>query len=116
VQNLKPRDFDPVGAFTLEGRPHIDETGDFKMILEPGTAGTLKEHQPMKGLVDAHAGEEIARLHAAGKSIRDIANAVKLSRSVVGRYVTRLVRDRGSVAVAGTVPCPTHNKPDEPNP
>ena len=96
VQNLKPRDFDPVGAFTLESRPHIDQTGDFNMILEPGMAGTLKEHQPMKGLVDADAGKEIERLHTAGKTIREIANSVRLSRRVVHRYVTRWVRERAA--------------------
>jgi hypothetical protein len=45
IQNLKPRDFEPVGAFTLEGR----HAGDFKMIDQPGMAGALKDHQPTKG-------------------------------------------------------------------
>jgi RecA-family ATPase len=87
VQNLKPRDFDPVGAFTLEGRPHIDQTGDFRMVDLPGAAGELKDHQPTKGLIDPDAGKEITRLLALGKSVREIAQGVGLSKSVVGRFV-----------------------------
>jgi hypothetical protein len=108
VQNLKPRDFDPVGAFTLEGRPHIDLTGDFKMVDLPGAAGELKDHQPTKGLIDPSAGREITRLLGLGKSVREIAAEVKLSKSVVGRFVKELSQ-------AGTVPRPAHNKPYEPN-
>jgi hypothetical protein len=111
VQNLKPRDFDPVGAFTLEGRPHIEQTGDFRMVDLPGAAGELKDYQPTKGLVDPDAGREIVRLHAAGRSIREIAGEVKLSKSVVGRFV----RERTGVPDGGTVPRPAHNKPYEPN-
>jgi hypothetical protein len=36
LECLKARDFDPCDAFELEGRPHIDETGDFKLIARPG--------------------------------------------------------------------------------
>jgi hypothetical protein len=36
LECLKARDFDPCEAFELEGRPHIDETGDFKLITRPG--------------------------------------------------------------------------------
>jgi hypothetical protein len=87
VQNLKPRDFDPVGAFTLEGRPYIDQTGDFKMVDQPGAAGELKDYQPTKGLIDPDVAKEITRLHASGKSVREIAADVRLSKSVVGRFV-----------------------------
>jgi hypothetical protein len=86
IQNLKPRDFDPVGAFTLEGRPNIDDGGDFKMVDKPGTAD-LKDHQPTKGLIDPSAGREITRLLALGNSVREIADQVRLSKSVVGRFV-----------------------------
>jgi len=36
VQNIKARDFEACQSFVLEGRPHIDETGSFKMITPPG--------------------------------------------------------------------------------
>jgi hypothetical protein len=87
IQNLKPRDFEPVSAFTIEGRPHIDLTGDFKMVDQPGMAGALKDHQPTKGLIDPGAAKEITRLLAEGKSVREIAADVKLSKSVVGRFI-----------------------------
>jgi hypothetical protein len=114
VQNLKARDFDSVGAFTLEGRPHIDQSGDFKMVDQPGMAGELKDHQPTKGLVDPDAATEIIRLNAAGKSIREIARDVSLSRSVVGRFVKEKC-PRTTVPVARDIPRPAHNKPYEPN-
>jgi hypothetical protein len=36
VKNVKARDFEPVRHFEIQGRPHIDETGQFKMVCEPG--------------------------------------------------------------------------------
>jgi hypothetical protein len=48
IQNLKPRDFQPCEPFILEGRPHLDTTGHFKMIAEPGEAGELSEHLPRR--------------------------------------------------------------------
>ncbi|HVP50912.1 MAG TPA: AAA family ATPase, partial [Terriglobales bacterium] len=38
VKNVKPRDFQPCQPFEIEGRPHIDKEGDFKMVTLPGSA------------------------------------------------------------------------------
>jgi hypothetical protein len=46
VQNLKPRDFLPCGPFQLMGRPHIDKTGDFRMLKRPEDCGSLADEQP----------------------------------------------------------------------
>lgn len=46
IENLKPRDFDPCGPFELVGRPHIDETGDFRVHKRPGDCGCLSDEQP----------------------------------------------------------------------
>ena len=89
IQNLKPRDFDPVGAFTLEGRPHIDLTGDFKMMELPGQAG-LKDHQNRGGrpsTIDEECGKEILRLKAKGLSNSEIAADVHISKYAVGRFL-----------------------------
>jgi hypothetical protein len=56
-------------------------------VDQPGAAGELKDHQPTKGLIDPDAAKEITRLHAIGKSVREIAAEVRLSKSVVGRFV-----------------------------
>jgi hypothetical protein len=32
---VKPRDFEPVRPFNIQGRPYIDETGDFRTLTEP---------------------------------------------------------------------------------
>lgn len=34
VTNVKPRDMEPVDPFTIQGRPHIDAVGDFRVIEE----------------------------------------------------------------------------------
>jgi hypothetical protein len=36
VSCVKPRDFEPVRPFKIQGRPYIDEKGDFGMIAPPG--------------------------------------------------------------------------------
>jgi hypothetical protein len=45
IENIKPRDFQPCGAFQLIGRPWIDEEGDFRLHKRPGECGTLMEEQ-----------------------------------------------------------------------
>ncbi len=49
VENVKPRDFQPCGTFILEGRPHLDKTGQFKMLQEPGKAEELRSYLRQKG-------------------------------------------------------------------
>ena len=44
VENLKARDFQPCGAFVLEGRPHLDRTGQFEMVEAPGAAVELRDY------------------------------------------------------------------------
>jgi hypothetical protein len=39
VQCIKPRDFEPVPPFHIQGRPYIDELGDFAMLTEPSVPG-----------------------------------------------------------------------------
>jgi 5S rRNA maturation endonuclease (ribonuclease M5) len=46
VENLKPRDFQPVGPFQIVGRPYIDRDGDFALLKSPDECGTLSDEQP----------------------------------------------------------------------
>jgi AAA domain/CHC2 zinc finger len=34
IKNVKPRDFEPVPPFRIQGRPYIDNTGDFVMLSD----------------------------------------------------------------------------------
>jgi hypothetical protein len=42
VKCVKPRDFEPVKPFEIQGRPHIDEEGDFAMLAEEPIAKDQK--------------------------------------------------------------------------
>jgi AAA domain/Helix-turn-helix domain of resolvase/DnaB-like helicase N terminal domain len=95
VQNVKPRDFQPCGAFLLEGRPHLDETGQFKMLKAPGEAGELRSYlrkddddgSRNRGRpVTADKADKVRQaveLRAQGLSIREIAKTVGVGKSTV---------------------------------
>ena len=34
VRNVKPRDFEPLDPFVIQGRPYIDEMGDFAVLTD----------------------------------------------------------------------------------
>jgi len=86
VECLKPRDFEPPAPFVLEGRPHIDETHDFKYA---GLAGLLSE--------TAHAAKVAAEkaspnfkaaciLFAAGKSQNYVIEELKIHKNTASQY------------------------------
>ena len=92
VGNVKSRDFQPCAPFIIEGRPHLDATGQFKMLQRPGEAGELRS------LVQRKAGrpvmpdkdEKLARavaLREEGYSIRDIVLKIGVARSTVGQWL-----------------------------
>lgn len=95
VQNAKPRDFQTCGQFVLEGRPHLDETGHFKMLEAPGQAGELRSYlrkedangkQSRGRPVDPDKNTKLPQaveLRAQGLSIRDIAKTVDVKKSTL---------------------------------
>jgi hypothetical protein len=87
VANIKPRDFEPCAPFTLQGRPWIDDTGNFKLLDPPGQAPQLKART---GRPSSIAGKEqqIRELLQAGKSYQEVADAVGCSKSAVKRFAT----------------------------
>jgi DnaB-like helicase N terminal domain/AAA domain/Homeodomain-like domain len=94
IQNVKPRDFQPCAPFILEGRPHLDSTGQFKILQEPGEAGELSEHLPRrnKGGRPAVADKDAKMFQAVemrrkGSSVREIAKTVGVPRSTVDRWL-----------------------------
>ena len=48
VCNLKPRDMDKFEPFIIAGRPHINDSGDFKMLTQPGECPPFSECKPQK--------------------------------------------------------------------
>ena len=94
IQNVKPRDFQPCEPFILEGRPHLDTTGQFKMLRAPGEAGELSEHLPRrhKGGRPATDGKDeklpqVVELRGQGKGLREIAKTVGVGKSTVERWL-----------------------------
>jgi DnaB-like helicase N terminal domain/AAA domain len=61
LENVKPRDFRPCGAFQLIGRPYLDETGDFAMHKWPGECGSLLEECGKPGGAPPEKREERTR-------------------------------------------------------
>jgi hypothetical protein len=89
VENIKPRDFEPCKPFMLEGRPHINDTGDFLMVAKPGEAGKLADHQRKKGRPAAVRYEDVAALKADKLSNQKIADQLGVSKDAVRRALER---------------------------
>lgn len=92
VQNVKARDFQPCDPFVLEGRPYLDETGNFLMLQAPGIALDMSEYMPRKGGAPGTPGREQKRklavmMKAAGKSLSEIAEVLGVSKSCVGKWL-----------------------------
>jgi hypothetical protein len=100
VQNVKPRDFQPCPPFLLEGRPHLDATGNFFMIRKPGEAGELSEHLPRHnkggrpvGPVKNDKLRQAAEMRREGASFREIEKIIGMSKSEVARCLKMTDRD-----------------------
>jgi hypothetical protein len=72
IQNVKPRDFEPLAPFQLQGRPYIDKEHDFKMVKAPGVC---QEFDAEKKAYDKESSPEAAkddrRWHEALKMKRE---------------------------------------------
>ena len=91
VENIKPRDFQPCAPFVLEGRPHLDQTGQFKMLEEPTEGREMRTYLRSRGrpvIADKHEKlSQAVELRGQGKGIRDIAKAVGVGKSTVDRWL-----------------------------
>jgi len=53
VECVKGRDLDPTGSFIIRGRPHINNTGDFKPVTQPDMTPSLAQVLANKKTVQA---------------------------------------------------------------
>jgi hypothetical protein len=83
VKNVKPRDFEPCEPFELEGRPHIDQTGQFAMSKAPGEADAPKVERLNK---KAGQIEEARVMLAGGYSFVQIAQHIGVNEKTVRRW------------------------------
>lgn len=82
IRNVKPRDFEPCEPFAIEGRPYIDQQGQFLMVAQPGQADNPK---PTVERINRKAGqqEEARIMLAAGHTQADIAKHLKITERTV---------------------------------
>ncbi len=95
IENIKPRDFQPCAPFIVEGRPHLDNGGQFHMLRRPGSAGELRDYvhrrngesgRPSRDDKQAKLAEAL-RLRAQGKSENAIAKAVSIPRTTLQKWI-----------------------------
>ena len=97
IENVKARDFQPCDPFVIEGRPHIDLTGSFKMSLSPGLAGSFNKLKPRKAGKRASGRpetpdkdqkkEQAQRMRDTGISDRQIAKVLEVDHKTVAAWL-----------------------------
>ena len=94
VANVKPRDFQPCEPFIIQGRPSLDQTGYFELTEPPGFAGSLEDHKAQGGrpAIDSAKMEEAQRLHAEGKSYRQISATLDVSPGTLSKWLGKGVQ------------------------
>jgi len=104
VQNVKPRDFQPCEPFIIEGRPHLDQTGHFKMMELPGHAGEMRAHIGKRGAPGLPHKAELQRkareMRDERMSTRQIADRLGIGRSTVSRLLASPVPELSQVGTA----------------
>jgi hypothetical protein len=104
VKCVKARDFKPDGEFEIEGRPHIDETGKFKLVSQPGlTVSIASKKQSERGRKGAQA-RKIYLTAAEMKAVREELAKGRTQESVAkdfGMSARTLARNLEQIAQLG---------------
>lgn len=92
VENCKSRDFQPCPPFIIEGRPHLDQAGQFQVVVKPGDALPLADYLQSKGgrpvAPDREAKiAEAWELRNHGKKNREIARILGVSHTTVNKWL-----------------------------
>ena len=114
VENVKARDFSPPKPFRIQGRPHIDESGNFKVVAQPGEAGSFADAIKRRGGRKKGEPEWLERaveLKTEQMSFEDVTDALRkenfagVSRSKVRHAVNAYRKQQaldGVVSVTGS--------------
>ena len=95
IECVKDRDFEATEPFQLTGRPHIDETGDFKMTSFPTMTLTIGESMAMKKAAEKESKkqkEEAKKFHEAvhlfeeGLGVNAVAKKLHVRKELVGEF------------------------------
>lgn len=94
VECLKPRDFLPAPPFVLEGRPHINETHDFKYaglarpLIESAQAAKELAKEAARDAVDTSslAYKKACIMFAENQSQNGVAKELKIHKTTVSNY------------------------------
>jgi hypothetical protein len=97
VQCVKPRDFEPIGPFQLQGRPFIDKDHDFKMVKFPGVCQEFdvekkayeKENSPVIEKKEDSRWFEALKMKRAGKLHCEIAAHFGISEKQSQRWCAK---------------------------
>jgi|SRR5579883_870463 len=89
VKCVKPRDFEPVKPFEIQGRPHIDETGDFTLLDTTG-------EQAGKDAAREAELERVAQLTAEGNSLRNIGGILGCGKDRAAKLVREVERRKAA--------------------
>jgi Bifunctional DNA primase/polymerase, N-terminal/AAA domain len=86
VKNCKAREFEAPRSFEIEGRPHLDETGLFKVVVEPGQSkGKPGGKAGRLGMPDSTQDVIMQLVRKGELTYEQIADQVGCSRDAVGR-------------------------------
>jgi putative DNA primase/helicase len=83
VEQVKARDIEYLPPFQVEGRPWIDDEGDFRLKKKPGECGSLKEEK-RDGKNDKQ--RQVLELKRAGKSYTQIEEMTGIPTSTAQRW------------------------------
>jgi len=97
IECVKPRDFEPVAPFQIQGRPYIDQSGDFVMTGEPGAVPSLarvfEEQKDSDAVIDPRYGRA-CKLFEKGKSVQAVKEALKMRKETVVNWRQRWEQER----------------------
>jgi hypothetical protein len=80
VQCVKPRDFEPVPPFHIQGRPYINDIGDFGVLFQPSAVSKeLSEGEKLAAAISA----------SPSASYRDLEEQTGIALKRIGRVAKR---------------------------
>lgn len=99
IECPKARDFQPVEPFQIQGRPYIDDNGDFLMLKKPGECGRLADEQP-----EVNRGGASSEVRGIRKSnVEHVRNWLAQDPNLTSQQLIRRFADIGITVADGTI-------------